>query len=832
MTDFRLVVRMLWRDLRSGELTLLLIAVLLAVAALSSVGFVSDRVALALKRDAVQLMGGDLLLTADHAIPAHFVQKARESGLRETQTLNFNSMVSTDASAELAAVKVVENGYPLRGALLVAPAPGMPGVSVSHGPARGEAWLDEQLLSALQKKPGDLIEVGYLRLRVGAIITHESDRGMSFSSFAPRLMMNSADLATSGLIQEGSRVRYRLLLAGDPVAVSQYEHWAKDHLGRGETLESLDNARPEIRSGMERAGHFLRLVAMLTVVLAAVAIGLSSRRYIARHVGACAVMRCLGAQRHQLLRLYLGEFLLLGLAVSTLGVMAGFVLQFGLAFAVRDLVSLELPLPGPSPVAHGVLAGLVLMLGFVAPQLLKLVEASPIRVLRREWSVMQASSARAWLFGALALTGLMLWLAEDWRLGGIVVGGFATAIAVFICLAWASLALLARVKVPGNWGFRYGLSSLLRRRASSVVQIVALALGVTALFLLTFVSRDLMASWQGSIPPDAPNRFVINIQPAQKDGLEAWLTQQGLASASLQPMIRGRLMSVNGKPVSGSQYEEERARNLVEREFNLSWASRLPAENRVTAGVWHGDRKEAAFSVEQGVARTLGVGIGDVVAFNVGGSTVTGRIGSVRKLEWNSMRVNFFFLAAPGVLEGLPTSYITSFHLPPGQADRVRTLVSAFPNLTVIDVSAVIDQVEKVSHRLIQLVQFVSFFALVAGLIVLLAAQRNTHDERAYELTVLRSLGARNRQLRFALLAELTVLALMATLLAGLTAHLMGFALARYVFETAYALDGISLASAVLLVSATIVGLAWPGARRSMRGTVSESLRESAEGAG
>lgn len=831
MADFRLIARMLWRDLRAGELTLLVLALLLAVAALSSVGFLADRVELALKRDAVQLMGGDLLVTSDHPIPSGFVQKATAFGLRHTQTLTFNSMVSTEGAAELAAVKVVEQNYPLRGSIQLAPGLRLPGKSVVRGPAQGEAWLDEQLLNALQRKPGEMVELGYLRLRVAAVITYESDRGMAFSSFAPRIMISAQDLAASGLIQEGSRARYRLLLAGDLAAVEAYEQWAKERVGRGETLESLDNARPELRSGMERASRFLRLVAMLAVILAAIAIGLSSRRYMHRHSSSCAVMRCLGARRSQLLKLYLGEFLLLGLAVASLGAVAGFFLQFGLAVVVRDFVSIELPLPGATPVLHGLLVGVVLMLGFVAPQLLKLVEVSPIRVLRREWRTAQASSVGAWVFGAGALAGLMFWLAGEWVLGGIVVGGFAAAIVVFSGLAWAALEGLGRLHIAASWGVRYGFASLRRRRSSSVVQIVALALGVTALFLLSFVSRDLMTSWQGTIAPDAPNRFVINIQPSQKGALELWLGQHGLASVALQPMVRGRLVSVNGKPVSGRSYVEERARNLVEREFNLSWGSLLPPGNSILEGTWHGERKDAVFSMEHGVGRSLGIRLGDAVVFNVGGSMVSGKIGSIRKLDWNSMRVNFFFTAAPGLLDSAPTSYITSFHLSPNEADRIRALVAAFPNLTVIDVSAVIEQVEKASTRLIQLVQFVSLFALVAGVVVLLAAQQNTHDERAYELTVLRGLGARNRQLRFALLAELAVLASLAVVFAAIAAHVLGFVLARYVFETNYALDGLRLAGGVLVLSAVITGMAWPGARRAMRGTVSEALRENEGGA-
>lgn len=832
MPDFLLALRMLRRDLRAGELTLLVLALLLAVTALSSVGFLADRVEQGLRRDATQLLGGDLLINADHPVPEAYLQKATELGLRQTGTISFNSMVSTDAAAQLAAVKAVDTGYPLRGSLQVASAVGGAGKEAGRVPAKGEAWLDEQLLAALQLKPGDTLELGYLRLRVAAVISFESDRGMGFSSFAPRIMINAAELAASGLMQEGSRARYRLQLAGDPAAVARYETWAKARLGRGEVLESLDNGRPEIRSGMDRASRFLRLTAMLAVVLAAVAIGLSSRRYLHRHFNSCAVMRCFGAQRGQLLKLYLTEFLALGLAVAGVGCVFGYFLQFGLVAAAREFLVTDLPAPGVLPVLHGLLVGVVLMLGFVAPQLLKLASVPPISVLRREWGGLQAASLGAWGFGAAALVGLMLWLAGEWTLGGVVVGGFAAAILLFVGVAWGTLGVLGRLRSLGNhWGVRYGLASLRRRRASSVVQIVALGLGVTALFLLSLVSRDLLASWRGNLAPDAPNRFVINIQPPQKSAVEAWLVQHGLASVALQPMIRGRLVSINGKPVSGKDYAEERARNLVEREFNLSWSSQLAEGNRVVEGQWHGNGKEAVFSMEQGVGRTLGIRLGDVVVFDVGGRKSSGRVGSIRKLDWDSMRVNFFFTAAPGVLDGFPASYITSFHLDSERSGLVRELISTFPNLTVIDVSTVLAQVESVSNRLAQLVQFVSLFALIAGVIVLLAAQRSTHDERAYELTVLRALGARNHQLRIALIAELFALAVIAVVLAGAASQALGYGLARYVFEIDYRVDWGRLCGATAVAIVVIVGLGWPSARSAMLGTVAEGLRENESGA-
>lgn len=832
MQTLFLTLKMLRRDLRAGELNLLVLALLLAVTALSSVAFLSERVAQGLKRDASQLLGGDLLITADHALPPRFAEQARSLGLRLTRTVTFNSMASTEAAAQLAAVKAVENAYPLRGSLQLGGVAGAPGREAGRIPAQGEAWVDETLLSALQLKPGERLQLGYLDLRIGAVISFESDRGMGFSSFAPRVMINALDLPASGLIQEGSRAHYRLQLAGAGKAVRAYEVWAASRLGRGERLESLDNARPEIRMALDRAGRFLRLTAMLSVVLAAVAIGLSSRRYLRRHFNACAVMRCFGARRGQLLSLYLGEFLILGLLVSALGCLLGFGVQYLFVGLARGLLPGELPAPGGLPVVHGLLVGMVLVLGFVAPQLLRLASVPPISVLRREWGHLQAASLGAWLLGAGALAGVMLWLAGEWWLGGIVVGGFALAIGVFAFLAWLALELLGRLRGMGrHWGLRYGLANLHRRRASSVVQIVALALGLTALILLSLVSQDLLTSWRGKLAPDAPNRFVINIQPDQREAVGAWLRSHGLDGVALEPMVRGRLISVNGRPVSARDYADERARNLVEREFNLSWNDRLAKANRIVAGAWHGAGREAVFSMEEGVGRTLGIVLGDRVVFEAGGQRVSGKVSSVRKLDWDSMQVNFFFIAAPGLLDALPASYITSFHLDAANAVQVRELLAAFPNLTVIDVSAVLAQVEGISTKLAQIVQFVFLFALLAGLLVLMAAQGSTHDERCYELNVLRALGARSQQIRTALLAELLALGSLAALLALLASQAMGYGLARFVFEMDYRPDYLASVGIGVLAVVLVLIFSWPSVSRAMRGTVTEGLRENETGA-
>lgn len=831
MKLLRSALQMLRRDFRAGELGLLGMALLLAVTSLVSVGFLTDRVAQALEQNATRLLGGDLLISADHPLPARLTDELTRRGLGFSRSVTFNSMASSDEAAQMVAVKAVESGFPLRGEVQLSDFSGASPAQADRPPAAGEAWVDEALLPALQLKAGDPVLLGYLKLRMTRQVVFESDRGVGFSSFAPRLLMNLADLPASGLLVEGSRASYRLAVAGERDSVRAFEAWAKPLLARGERIESLDNARPEIRSNLDRAGRFLRIAAMLAVVLAAVAIGLSARRYLARHLDSCAVMRCFGASRAQLLGTHLGEFLIFGLLVAALGCVLAWGVQAALAGLVATLLKSELPAPGWQPVFQGLAVGVLLMLGFVAPQLLRLTRVPPIRVIRREMGELNAGSLLVWAAGALSLAALMLWIAGEWKLGLAVVGGFAAAPALFALIAWVLLGFAGRARsvAPGNqgWGLRYGLAALSRRRASSVIQVVALALGLTAILLLTLISRDLLAGWQARQPADAPNRFIIGIQPDQRDPIAAFLASRGIHEA-LQPMIRGRLVAINQHEVRAEDYSEERTRNLAEREFNLSYGSELQQGNRVVAGRWHGKTSAGEFSMEQGIGERLGVKLGDEVTFDVAGQRVSGKVSSVRKLDWDSMRVNFFFTAAPGLLDTLPASFITSFYLPAGQASLVRELATQWPNITVIDIGMLLEQVATLTDRLSQLVRFVFGFSLLAGLLVLLAAQRNTHDERGYEISVLRALGARSHQVRAALLAEFAVLGVLASLLAVLAASGIGYLLAYGVLDLEFQPSFVSLVLAAVGSSVAIVFFGWLGVRKLTRRTVVEGLRATA----
>lgn len=826
MSTIGLAWRMLWRDARAGELRLLLAALIIAVGALTAVGFFTDRVARALAQEANQLLGADLLLVSDHPWREEMAGIATAKGLQVAQTQTFPSMVGRADAAQLAEIKAVSTGYPLRGSLRTASAVNAPEQTVTSVPPPGSVWVDARLAQTLGASVGDRIQLGESELKVDAILMMEPDRGVNFFTLAPRLMMNIADLPATALIQYGSRVTYRLLLAGSPDDLQAFRNDVEQHLGRGERIEDAQNGRPEMRQALERAQKFLGLSALLTVVLAAVAIALASRRYVQRHLDPCAVMRCLGAQQAMLLRIYLLQFACLALVGAALGCLLGYVSHYTLYHALAALVETELPPPSLLPVLQGMAVGLLLF-GFAVPPLLQLRRVPTLRVIRRELGAPGRGLIAGYVLCALVMAGLMLWIAGELKLGLYVIGGFSGAVLVFALLAWLGLAGFARLRnlpfLEGS-GARYALAGLQRHRRGNVIQIVALALGFMAILLLTVTRGELLDAWRKATPADAPNRFVINIQPDQATAVQAAFASAGL-TAELAPMVRGRLMRVNGRAVAVSDYPEERAQRLVEREFNLSWRADMPGGNQITSGAWFGAEAKDEASVEGGLAKTLKLQLGDMLEFDIAGTPVAVRISSLRKLDWDSMRVNFFVLTPPGVLESHPQSLITSFHLPQAQEAFIASLVHRFPNLTVIDVGQILRQLRSVIDQVAQAVQFVFLFTLGAGVVVLYAALINVLDERRQELAIMRALGAQEAMLRQALRIEFAVIGALAGLIAAGGALLVGEVLAQRVFNFALATSWwlpplAALAGAILVPLAAVLA-----ARQLLAARPLEALR-------
>ncbi len=825
--------RTLWRDFRSGELRLLILAVALAVAALTAVGFFADRLKGGLQRDARQLLGGDAVVSSDNVTPAAFAAKARALGLRTVQTLGFPTMGrASDAqggASKLVALKVVDAGYPLRGNLQVTTQPGGKEINTSAIPAKGEAWVDASLLDALSLKTGDALLLGDASFRISTIIVIEPDRGAGFMSFAPRVMISRADVAATGLIQPASRLTYRLAVAGEDPPVAAFVKWAQEEVKkpevRGVRLEALEGGRPEISRTMDRAEKFLNLVALLAALLSAVAVALAARGFAASHLDDCAMLRVLGLSQRTIALSYALEFALIGLFASLLGVLIGYAVHFGFVLLLAGLVEASLPAATIWPVLFGLGMGLTLLFAFGLPPVLQLAQVPPLRVIRRDVGNLKPASIGVLGVGVAGFCALLLAASSDLKLGLIAVGGFAGAVVVFAGLGWLAVKLLRRVvneATAPRW-LMLATRQVSARPAYAVVQISALAVGLLALVLLVLLRTDLINSWRKATPPDAPNRFVINVMPDQGDAFQKKLSEAGVAKYDWFPMIRGRLVAINNKTVTPDHWTEDRAKRLVDREFNLSTSVSQPAHNELVGGKWV-DNEAGAISVEEGIATTLGLKLGDSLRFDMGGMLVDSRITSLRKVDWGSMRANFYVIYPVKSLPDVPTTFMSAFKAPTTQGFD-NALVRQFPNITNVDLSVTLTQIQRVLDQVIGAVEFLFGFTLAAGLVVLFAAVTATREERAREFAIMRAVGARGSLLRQVQRAELAGVGLLAGFLASVVAAIVGWALAKYVFEFEWTVSLWVPLLGALAGAALALAAGWWGLREVLRRPVVETLR-------
>ena len=778
---------MLRRNAQAGESRVLLAALFIAVASVTTVGFFADRVQAALNRQANELLGGDLVVIADQPIPAAFVEGARREALTIAETRTFPSMVSATGGVNLAEIKAVSAGFPLRGRYRITDTPGEPEREVDGGPAPGTVWVGLPLNARIGAKVGDTLSVGNAKLQVAALITREPDSVLDYFGIAPRVIMNLADLPATGLIQVGSRVTHRLLVAGDAKAVERYRNAMKPSIGRGQRIEGVRDARGEVRVSLERAQRFLGLASLLSVVLASVAVALAARRFSQRQVDGAAMMRCLGATQADLFAIHGWQFLLLGVAACVAGSAGGYLAQSVLARWLSAFFSVALPLPGPLPALQGAVIGLVLLLGFTLPPLLGLRNVSTLRVLRRDLAVAEPLRITAYLLGLAALCGLVVRQAGDVKLGAIALGGFAAALVVAAIAGYALIRAVAGLRGNAAGPWRYGLANLRRRTGASLVQIIALGIGIMAMLMLTIVRTDLIGKWQRSMPADAPNRFALNIQTDQLPLVKAYFAELGMKNQDLYPMVRGRLVSINDRAIVPLELKDDRARRSLEREFNLSWAQEFRSDNKIVSGEWWkpGDGTPQ-FSVEESIAKTAGIKLGDSLTWDVAGSRFSAKVTSIRKVDWDSFKANFYVIASPGVLEAYPASWITSFHLDPGHEDVIARLVQRFPNVSVIDLSAIMSQVQRISDQVSRAVEFVFLFAIAAGLVVLFAAISATQDERVFEGAIMRTLGANRRQMVILQLSEFLTIGLLAGTVAAIGSVALAMVLSDRVLGVPY----------------------------------------------
>lgn len=816
----RLCVRQAWRELRAGDLRTLLASLLLAVLAAASVDLSADRISRALNLQAAQLLGADAILEADQPLAAALRTQATQLGLQTTATVTFPSMVKVGTRFQLSELKAIEPNWPLRGELVLeTQSPG--GLAPQH------VWAGSKLVRMADGER--TLKLGEQAMLLASAVISEPDAALDyFSGVAPRVYLRIDDVPKTGLLVEGARAQWQLGVAGDSVAVQQWVAAMRAQLQRGQRLKTLDNARPELNSALQRGFRFLGLTSLLTALMCALAVALSARRYVERQLDTCALLRTLGASQNQILLLVLAPIVATGVLACLGGAALGMLGQALLASALKPLFGIALPAPSLLPLYSSIALGVFVLIAGALPPLLRLRDVPALRVLRRELSP-RSNDTLALFLGLAATLGVLIWKAGSWLLAGVALSGLLLGAGVLMLGTWLLLRALRPLARRLRGSARLGLARLLRRPALSALQAATLGLSLSALLLLTLVRTDLLSRWQSSRPSDAPNRFLINVQPDQVASLQERLTALGLPGVAFYPMVRGRLASINGKKIASDSFADAglRAQRLAEREFNLSFSDQLKPDNQVLAGNYWTPATASLpqWSVEQGLAETLGIKLGDRLQFEVTGILLDGEITSLRKVEWESFAPNFFVVGPNSQLEGLPASYLTSVRIAAHKEAALDQINAEFPNLTVIALDQIMATVERLGSQVSRAMELVFWFALGGGVLVLLAALAASQDERARELAVLRALGASNAQLRGALLSEFAVLGAVAGLGASLAAALVAELLARFVFKLEFRLDAALLAWGTAAGIALVLSFGMASVRRLLRETAIQSLR-------
>lgn len=834
------LLRHAWRALRrealAGDLLTVFAALVLGVAVMTAVGTLVNRVNLALTGSAAEMLGGDLGVAGRDDPPAAFADEARRRGLAHTRLASFGSVLFQGDASQMASIKAVEAGYPLRGALRVRATPGGTLIADAGMPAKGQAYADPRLLQALGLKAGDDLEFGAGTLRIAGIIESEPDAGGDLLTLSPTLLVNRADVEGTGLLGPGSRINYRLMFAGPATDIAAFRQWLLPQV-KGMRLLSVNDTQRGVRQAFDLAGRFLGLSALLAVLLAGVATALAANRFALRRIDQVAILRCLGARQRDILAGLALQLLMLAVPACAIGIGLGMAAQEGLVQVLGSLVPQRLPLPEAMPALTGAGIGLLLLFGFGLPPLLRLRGVPPMRVLNRSFAALPPASLLAYVAALAASLVLAVQVTGDLKLALWVLGGLAGLAVAAGVVGFLLLQLLRGLqhRLHGNW--RLGLAALTRRRMLAVMQLVGLSLSLCALLLLAVIGPGLLQQWRERLPADTPNYFLINIQPEQRDSVLAALQGLGADDASIEPMATGRLIAINGKPPlrvdrtptddNQPQGEGQRDDDDENRPLNFSWRSTFPPANTLVNGTfWTPDSTAAEASVEIGWAKRYGVYPGDRITIAVGEQEREFSVTSVRKADWNTFRPNFFVLLNPNAVGDTPHNLLSAFHLPAGQAAGLGALVRAQPNLSLLDVDAVISQVRDVMERVAQAVQLVMVFSLLAGVLVLLAALQATAGERRYDSAVLRTLGATRRQLRGAVLVEFGALGALAALLAVGAAAVIGVAVSQKVFELPLLPPWPGLLLGGLLGIALSLLAGWLGTRRILHTPPALALRE------
>jgi putative ABC transport system permease protein len=786
-----IAMRTLFREWKSGELGVLLLAITVAVAALTGVGFLVDRIGIAVNNQAGEVLAADLRLESAQPLDPRSLEEAQRRGLQVASSTGMFSVVFNGDVSQLTAVRAVSPEYPLRGKVLLSDEPFGKGAQVKGNPGRGEVWPDSRLAAALGASIGTELAIGASRFRVSRILISRPDQGATFIDLAPSLLMNEADIQATQLIQPGSRLTRARLFAGPRAEIQSFRDWLKTNKKGTERLLDVDETAPQIKNAMDRSGRFLSLASLVAVLLCAIAVAMAARRYVQRHLDSVALMKTLGATRRFTLTVSLTQLIVVGILAAILGSLIGFGAQAWLVIALKDLLKSELPPPGLAPLGIGFLTSIAVLGGFALPPLLQLSRTPALRVLRRDIGPPAPLVVLAFGPAVLAIGFLIWWVLRDVPifLGFII--GLTAFVLVVAASGWLLVWLTNHLRGGVGVSWRYGLANLGRRRTESVVQLTAFAHGIMMLLLLAVVRNDLLNDWRRSLPADTPNFFFINIPPDEHENFEKFLADRGAERARALPMVRARMTHINGKAIDAMTFTTDRGKQFATRDQNITWAKQLGRDNEITDGHWFTPEEygKPLVSVSSEYMEELKLKIGDELQFDVSGETRSAKISSVRKVKWDSFQPNFFLMFAPDLLEGSQGTWMTAAHMDGKNPKTIADLVRRFPSVSVFNVDELLGQVRSIIDKALAAVQSVFLFTLLAGLVVLIAAVQASREERRYESAMLRTLGANRSTVLKGLLAEFAALGVLSGTLAALGASIAGFFIAKNVLQIPYTLD-------------------------------------------
>ncbi|MEC9375232.1 MAG: FtsX-like permease family protein [Pseudomonadota bacterium] len=807
MNTLKFSVRSFSRDFKAGELFVLFLAVIVAVTSITAVGFFTDRVGRAMESQAAATLAADLVIRSPAPIAESLIDIGNEFGLKTAVVIDFPSVAQFGEDTSLSIVYGVSSNYPLRGEVRISDELFTTSYIAKGVPLQGTIWAEPGLMARLDVDVGDDIKLGSAVFKIAHVLEFRPDQGVGFASMAPALLMNIEDVPSMNVLKAGSRFTYRQLYAGSIELIDRFGAKVRPLVTDQERIRTIKDAGEQIVSAINRAKRFLTLSSLVTVILAAVATAMASRRYALRHLDTVALLKSLGAKQSFILNSSIVQLVLIILLTTLIGTLFGYLAQFLLAAVLAEITPFELPKPSWWTSIIGLVTSSTIAIGFALPHFLQLRVTPPIRVLRKNISPPPLHSGLVYGIALGALITILWVIVREPILLSLILSGVIGLAILSGLSGWLLVIIFTRFRGLGGITWRYGLANISRRGKESVVQIVAFGLSLMVLLLLTIVRNDLITNWQRTLPENAPNYFLFNIQPEDWDRISQIFTEELGEKPDFLPLIRGRMTSIKGIPIEEYTFPTPQGRNSLRQEANLTWTADLPESNRITEGEWWGENYngELQVSLAADYARNLDVEVGDSLGFMVGGEKIDVKVTSLREIAWDSLTPNFYLIFSPGDVSQLPQTYLSSLYIGEDSRQVLKILLQKFPSVTLLDLKTTLGQIRNIINRASAAVQYVFLFTLLAGIVVLLAAIQVTRDERRFESAILHTLGAQRKQILKGVASEFIALGALAGLLASIGATVVSYFLAKQAFNMDYQIDP-SLWLVGLLSGAIIVG--------------------------